>query len=435
MGYTPKNRSAIPEENMRQKIRWAIACLLACSLVAALSFPAEAKAPAKAKTPAARKAAPKAKKSAPQKKAAPAPLPPISSICVEAETGMLLHEENADMQRPPASMVKLMIMLLVQEGLESGKWKLDQTIVVSQHAEKMGGSQVYVKMNDQWPLETLMKAIAVASANDASMAVAEGLWGSAEKCLEAMNARAKELGMNNTIYNSVHGLPPGPGQQADVTTARDMSVLGRECVKHPAIFNWTALKEFQLRPEEAPHPSTNKLMLSMPDCDGLKTGFIRLAGFCITATAKRNDVRVIAVVMGDDSKYERFRIAQQLMEEGLKAVKRVKVVAKGDPVGEPVPVENCMTPNVRLIADSDLSVVVKADDAPKVELVADRPAKLTPPVAAGIAVGEFRAQLAGNVLGKGGLINPLELKPKTLWQRLFGAATSEQPLASGVPAR
>lgn len=415
--------------------RMAICFMVAVSLVVGVSGVSEAKAKGKAKgkapAAAAEKSEPKGKAKAAKTPAVP--LPDLSEICVEAETGMVLHETNADIQRPPASMVKLMIMLLVLEGVESGKVKLDQVITVSQRSEKMGGSQVYLKMNDQWPLNTLMQAVAVASANDAAMAVAEGLWGSSEKCLEAMNTRAKELGMNNTVYRSVHGLPPAKGQEPDVTTARDMTLLGRECVRHPGIFEWTSLKQFQLRPEEAPHVTTNKVMLSMPDCDGLKTGFIRLAGFCITATAKRDDIRLIAVVMGDNNKNERTNVTKQLLEEGFKAVKRVKVVAKGDELGDPVPVENCLTTQVRLTAAADLSVVVKAEDAAKVQLVCDRPAKLTPPVAAGATVGEFRAELGGTVLGKGGLINPVKLEPKTMWQRMFGAAPAAGP--GGNPAR
>ena len=362
-------------------------------------------------------------KTAPNDKAAKAPKPeaqPVSLYCVEAETGMVLAEENADIQRAPASMVKLMVMLLVLEGKEAGKWNLDQTITVSQRAQGMGGSQVNLAMNEQWPLNTLMLCIAVASANDAAVAVAEGLWGSTDKCLEAMNERAKALGMVNTTYRSVHGLPPSRGEVPDQTTARDMGLLGRECVKHPAIFDWTSVKEYQLRPNEYAHPSTNKLMKAMPDCDGLKTGFIRLAGFCITASAKRNDVRLIAVVMGDDSKYERFHLAQQLLDEGFKKVTRVKAVSKGDVVGDPILVDNCMTNQVKLVAADDLYVIVKTEDAAKVQVVSDRPEKLVPPLAPNAVVGEFRVQIENNVLGKGSLLNPVDLKPKTFWQRVFG---------------
>lgn len=370
-----------------------------------------------------RKAAP------PAPKPAPAPEVPVSAICVEVETGMVLHDENADLPRPPASMVKLMQILLVTEGVAAGKWKLDQAITVSKNAEGMGGSQVYLKMNDIWPLDTLIQAMSVASANDAAMAVAEGLWGSKEKCLEAMNARAKELGMTSTVYRSVHGLPPSAGQEPDVTTARDMATLGRECAKHPELFRWTSMKEFKLRPEEAPHANTNKMLWSMPDCDGFKTGFIRLAGFCITATAKRNDIRLIAVVMGDN-KRERNKYAEQMMDEGFAVLTRKKVVSQGDVMGDPVPVEKCMTPEVKLTAGNEVWVIVKNDDVPKIEVIADCPPKLMPPIAAGTVLGEFRVQLNGTVLGKGPLLAPVELKPKTLWERLFGSA----PAPKNAPA-
>ncbi len=390
--------------------------------------PAQKAAPA----PKARKTNPKTEDKSPAKtepKPAPEPEVPVSAICVEAETGMVLHEENADLPRPPASMVKLMQILLVTEGVAAGKWKLDQSISVTKNAEGMGGSQVYLKMNETWPLDTLMQAMAVASANDAAMAVAEGLWGSKEKCLEAMNARAKELGMSATVYRSVHGLPPAKGEEPDVTTARDMATLGRECARHPELFRWTSMKEFKLRPEEAPHASTNKMLWSMPDCDGFKTGFIRLAGFCITATAKRNDIRLIAVVMGDD-KRGRNKFAEQMMDEGFAALTRKKIVSQGEALGEPVPVERCMTPQVRLTAGNDIWVIVKKEEESKIEVVFDRPPKLVPPVAAGTVLGEFRVQLNGTVLGKGPLLAPVELKPKTLWERLFGSA----PPATTPPA-
>ncbi len=377
----------------------------------------------KATTSRTRKAAPPAAKPAPE------PEVPVSAICVEAETGMVLHEENADLPRPPASMVKLMQILLVTEGVASGKWKLDQTITVSKNAEGMGGSQVYLKMNDVWPLDTLMQAMSVASANDAAMAVAEGLWGSKEKCLEAMNARAKELGMTSTVYRSVHGLPPSKGEEPDLTTARDMAALGRECAKHPEIFRWTGMKEFKLRPEEAPHANTNKMLWSMPDCDGFKTGFIRLAGFCITATAKRNDIRMIAVVMGDE-KRDRFKYAEQMMDEGFALLTRQKIVSQGEVLGEPIPVEKCMTPEVKLTAGNDVWVIVKKDDIPKIEVVSDFPPKLMPPIASGTVLGEFRVQLNGNVLGKGPLLSPVELKPMTLWERLFGSVPLHNAPAS-----
>ncbi len=443
MRETALTRTEFGKEKAVLMLRGVIAFGMMFVLAATLCDKAEAKTKSGAKPKASstqkaapakksRKPKPKTEKKSPprtEQKPAPEPEVPVSAICVEAETGMILFEENADLPRPPASMVKLMQILLVTEGVASGAWKLDQSITVSKNAEGMGGSQVYLKMNDTWPLDTLMQAMAVASANDAAMAVAEGLWGSKEKCLEAMNARAKELGMSATVYRSVHGLPPAKGEEPDVTTARDMATLGRECAKHSEIFRWTGMKEFKLRPEEAPHASTNKMLWTMPDCDGFKTGYIRLAGFCITATAKRNDIRLIAVVMGDD-KRGRNKFAEQMMDEGFAALTRKKIVSQGDMLGDSIPVEKCMTPEIKLTAGNDVWVIVKKEDESKIEVVFDRPPKLMPPVAAGTVLGEFRVQLNGTILGKGPLLSPVELKPKTLWERLFGSA----PASTNAPA-
>ncbi|MFA6243304.1 MAG: serine hydrolase, partial [Candidatus Hydrogenedentales bacterium] len=240
-------------------------------------------------------------------------LPCTNYIIRVADTGLVVGERNADEAHAPASMVKLMLMLLVTEGLDAGTWTLETPITISAGAANVGGTQVELKAKESWTLDQLMTAVAVASANNAATAVAEGLWGSVDKYLEAANARAKELGMRGTEYHSVHGLPPGKGELSDVTTARDMTVLAEECIKKPQIMTWVGVREFSLRPEEAPKSNTNKLLFSLEGCDGLKTGFTRAAGYCLTATAVRNGVRLVVVVMGCERLSQRFEVAQYLL--------------------------------------------------------------------------------------------------------------------------
>ncbi|MEA3366313.1 MAG: serine hydrolase, partial [Candidatus Hydrogenedentes bacterium] len=158
-----------------------------------------------------------------------------SAVCVLADSGIAIREYNADEIRSPASMVKLMLMLMVAEGIEADEWTLDRVITVSEHAESMGGSQVYLAKGEEWKLADLLAAVCVASANDAAMAIAEGLWGSEEAYLKNMDARAKDLGMASSEFHSVHGLPPDPGEKPDKTCARDMAVLARHCVQIPLI--------------------------------------------------------------------------------------------------------------------------------------------------------------------------------------------------------
>lgn len=343
---------------------------------------------------------------------------PESVYCVEAETGIELVNRNADLRRPPASMIKMVMMLMVDEGVEAKKWSYDTIIPVSKNAEGMGGTQVYVKMGEKHPLESLMLAIAVASANDASMAVAEGLWGGKAQYLEACNRRAQELGMTQSLFHSVHGLPPSKGESFDLTTARDMAVLGRACVRRPKILEWTSRKELVFRESDGVKASTNKLLGVVPGCDGIKTGFIRAAGFCITATAARDGVRVIAVVMGD-TKRGRFESAGEVLEQGLGMVTRVRPVTAGMTVGRAVPVTNGVAPTVSLTARDVLETVVLKEDAGKLQLMVSAPAALAAPVAAGAEVGGVKLTLGDRVLGETALVTASGTEAKTLWRRMM----------------
>ena len=251
----------------------------------------------------------------------------LSAICVDSATGSVVSEQNADQVRPPASMIKLVMMLLVAEGIDRGDWALDRPIVATPHAQVMGGTQVYLEAGDVFDLGHLMMAVAVASANDAAMAVAEGLWGSEEKYLDAANARAQSLGMKHSEFHSVHGLPPSKGELPDKTTAREMAMLAQACMAHAHIREWVSTREFRFRPEDTIHYNTNKLLWRMENCDGLKTGYIRAAGYCVTATAERDGRRLIAVVMGHPNGNRRFKLAEDLINSGFGP-------AQGDPAAE-----------------------------------------------------------------------------------------------------
>jgi len=328
---------------------------------------------------------------------------PVSYICVEAETRTILIESNADIKRPPASMLKMMQMLLVEEGVQAGKWNYDQQITATKHSQNMGGTQVYLKEGESFSLEQLMKAICVHSANDASVAVAEGLWGSVDNCLAAMNQRAAELGMLNTHFYSVHGLPPADGVSFDQTTAREMAILALKLLKYPKILTWTSMREYALRPTDKPKESTNKLLKELPECDGLKTGYIRAAGFCLTATAQRNGIRLVAVVMGSD-KMGRFTHTKSLLEQGFQMVTRVQPVQARMPVGKPVPVEKSMDEEVRLLAKDPIEVIVRVVDADKLTLNVSAPVKLEAPLKAETEIGTVKLMLHGKELGSSPLI-------------------------------
>ena len=358
---------------------------------------------------------------------------PASAICIVAENGLVLAEQEADLTRPPASMVKMMLLLLVTEGLEAHRWTLDKPLLASKQAELMGGTQVFLKAGQSWPLGKLMEAVAIASANDAALAVAEGLWESSEAYLRAANQRAKQLGMTNTVFRSVHGLPPDKGGHFDQTTARDMARLAQECVKHQRILEWTRGKEMRFRPNSAVYYNTNKMLWRMEDCDGLKTGFIRAAGFCVTATVERDGIRLISVVMGS-TKYGRFNLAKRMMESGFQELRRVRAVQAKHAVGEIVPVANCATPELRLAAGSDVWVTVREEDIGSLEITTRRPETLQPPIRAGSVVGELCVELEDKVLGKAPLIAPIDLDSRGWRLKVHNGAAHWEGLDDGPPA-
>lgn len=321
--------------------------------------------------------------------------PGLSYLCVEAESGFVIAESNAGVRRPPASMVKLMLMLIVSEGLDKGTWQPDLPIGISAEAQSMWGSQVFLKEGEVWSLDHLMHAVSISSANDAAFAVAEGLFGTEAAYLAAINKRARELGMVDTVFNSPHGLPPDEGRELDMTTARDMALLGREAVKHPRIFAWAGAREFQFKPGAAVRSNTNKLLWRMEECDGLKTGYIKAAGYCLTATAVRGDLRVVTVVMGARTVNDRFRIAQELMENALSTMKRATLLYAGDSVGVPTHIPFAMGGPVEIASPEPLTVLGTVEDIPRIALTVSLNASLLPPIAANTIVGEVWAELDG----------------------------------------
>ncbi|HNR29497.1 MAG TPA: D-alanyl-D-alanine carboxypeptidase family protein [Candidatus Hydrogenedentes bacterium] len=349
---------------------------------------------------------------------------PESRICVEASTGLVVAEQHADIKRPPASMVKLVMMLLVAEGLDAGVWREDMEIGVSAHAQHMGGTQVYLEAGQVWPLDRLMQAVAIASANDAAMAVAEGLWGSKEQYLEAANRRAAELGMVDSTFNSVHGLPPDRGMPFDETTARDMATLARECVKHPRLLAWTREKELEFKPGQAISYNTNKMLWRMPECDGLKTGYIRASGYCVTATAARGDTRIIAIVMGSPRFNERFQTAKTLLETGFAQVRRVKVADIGQPVATGAAVEHGMVARTPLYPLESVWVVVPPDREQDLRVILDYPPRLAAPLKAGDVVGELWVELDDKRLGDT-LLYVAEAAPLDLWSAVTAGGAGE----------
>ena len=243
--------------------------------------------------------------------------PYAAALLIEPETGTVMFENNAHKPWPTASLAKMMIAMIVAQKLADGSLKLDTMITSSRRAADMGGSQVYLKEGEVFSLDDMMKAIMVHSANDASVAVAEYIGGSTEAFVEMMNREAARLGMKDTHYYSVHGLPPAPGEQPDISSAWDEALLARALVGYPQVMRWASIDTAPFRGGSFMLSNTNHLVRTFPGCDGLKTGFYYEAGFNVVATAHRGGLRLIAVVLGSPRKAENFNSAAELLAQGF----------------------------------------------------------------------------------------------------------------------
>lgn len=238
-----------------------------------------------------------------------------SLLLMEASSGTVLYEKNADEALPPASVTKIMTVLLVLEAIDAGKVKLDDTVTVSAYAASMGGSQVYLKEGEVMRVEDLLKSVIIASANDAAVALAEHILGSEEAFVARMNERAQELGMAHTTFMNTNGLDDS--DQGHLTSARDIAIMTRETLRHPLIFQYTTIWMDTIRDGAFGLTNTNRLIRFYKGANGLKTGSTAKAGFCISATAKRENMQLIAVVMGSSSRDNRNAAAASMLDFGF----------------------------------------------------------------------------------------------------------------------
>jgi D-alanyl-D-alanine carboxypeptidase (penicillin-binding protein 5/6) len=243
--------------------------------------------------------------------------PYVSALLIEADSGKVLFEANADAKAYPASVLKLMDLYVILDRIEQGALKLDEMVQVTPEASKTGGSQVYLDPKEQFPVEDLLYALMVQSANDAAVALATHIAGSKEGFVALMNQKAQELGMKNSKFHSVHGLPPSEGQEPDVTTARDLAILCRALAKRPEALKYTGTQSRGFREDKFMMHNHNKLLGQVAGCDGFKTGYYQAAGFSIAATAKKGGVRMIAVVMGSKDRKVRDAKATELLAKGF----------------------------------------------------------------------------------------------------------------------
>ena len=330
----------------------------------------------------------------PLEQGTPMTLTAPSAILMEADTGAVIFEKNADDRRPAASVTKLMTLLMVFERLDEGGITLEDRITVSPNAAAQPGSQAFLDAYAAYPLKDILKATVIASANDGAVALAEYLAGTEESFAALMNRRAEELGLQNTHYVNCTGLPA----EGQYTSARDVAVISREVTRHSGYFAYSSIWLDSLT-----HPSgrvtdltnTNRLVRFYKDCDGLKTGSTGEAKYCLSATAERKGMRLIAVVLGVPNSQTRFDEVRAMLDYGFASYARVQVAREGDLAGAQVPVRLGARDQVDVALGKGLTMLLRADQAGQLAYETHLPDSVTAPVEAGQELGTVRVLLSG----------------------------------------
>jgi D-alanyl-D-alanine carboxypeptidase (penicillin-binding protein 5/6) len=325
----------------------------------------------------------------------------------DADTGRILYDYNGGIEWPPASMAKMMLLMVAEDQIKAGRFNLNSPVRVSANAAYTGGSHLGLHPGDVIPLGELMKAALIRSANDAAVAVAEEVCGSTERCVEMMNARAQSLGMTHTVYGTVEGLPPTPLHDADVTTAYDLATLGRALIHQTDLLRWSCMETASFDDGAAMLHNTNHLIGHFEGADGIKTGFTLKAGFNLTATALRGNMRLIAVVLGAPSNGQRFVQAAKLLDWGFDNFEKIEVVKQGQllPMQVRVGANEVMQP----VARRTVSVVVVRKDATDLKMDFAVPASLYGPLASDQTVGQVIVRDRSEVVATFDAVCPLPI--------------------------
>lgn len=316
-----------------------------------------------------------------------------SAVLMDANTGKILFEYNADDALPPASVTKVMTLLLVFEALDNGVIKLSDMVSTSEHAASMGGSQIYLEPGEQMSVDELIKSVVVSSANDAAASLAEYVSGSESAFVAEMNKKAKELGMNNTNFENTNGLDDT--SENHVTSARDIAIMSRELMKHEKIFDYTTIWMDTVRNGTFGLSNTNRLLRTYKGCTGLKTGSTAKAKFCISATAKRDDLSLIAVIMGSPTRDERNALAAKLLDFGFA---NYAMYSDTDGAVDNIKVTGGIKNDISL-KHNDFSSLIEKSALSKIEAITDIPESVPAPVKAGDKIGTITYKNGDTVIG------------------------------------
>lgn len=317
-----------------------------------------------------------------------------SAVLMEASSGEILFAQNADAAYPPASVTKIMTLLLVAEALREGKIALTESVTVSAHAASMGGSQVFLREGESLTVEELLKCTVIASANDAALALAEHVLGSESAFVARMNLRAAELGMKSTHFENVTGLDDST--QNHVTSAKDIAIMSRELLQHEVIRRYSSLWQDSIRDGAFVLTNTNRLVRYYPGCNGLKTGSTVKAGYCISASAQRDGMQLIAVIMGAQSRDTRNAAARTLLDYGFGSFAVYKneggLLERASVLGG--------TDDEVALSSRPFSAVIDKAMRGRVELTYEIPQSLRAPIAEGEVVGRIVYHVGDETLGE-----------------------------------
>lgn len=331
------------------------------------------------------------------------------------EMGTVLYEKNAHLPLPPASVTKSMTLLLAVEAVEAGRVQLSEEVSVSEAAARQGGSQIWLKPGEKMTFHELLIAIGVVSANDAALAVMENLYGNETEAVEAMNRRAQELGLKNTHFSNVNGLPVAN----HTMSAYDTALIVKEAARHPLYMEICSIKEYWLRGGKNWLVNTNKLLWWYDGADGLKTGWTQEAKHCFAGTAKRNGMRLIAVVFAAPEPRGHFKETMKLMDWGFANFEATPIVEK-DEIISTAQVENGMLPEIPLIAKAGLTVVERKGLRGEVEREINLKEPLDAPIEKNACLGELIVRKNGEVLGSVPILAGEKVEEKMFQDTLVG---------------
>lgn len=333
-----------------------------------------------------------------------------SAILIEQNSGQILYEKNAHEQLRPASVTKLMTLLIIFEGLESGQITLQDKVPCSQNAASMGGSQIWLDTREELTVDEMLKAMCVVSANDCTVAMAEYMAGSESAFVDKMNERAKQLGMNDTTFKNCHGID----EDGHVTSSYDIALMSRELLtKHPDITNYTTIYMDTLRNGQSQLVNTNKLVRNYKGTTGLKTGSTSLALFNLSASATRDELSLIAVIMKAPTSAKRFSEAQRVLDYGFKNYEFKQFGKNGDVIGN-VAVEKGIEKEVNAMLNGNCGVLLKKGSENNVVQNVNLPQKISAPVENGQKIGQVTYSLDGKVLQTVDIVSDKEVKKESL---------------------